>query len=138
VGQTDGPKVAVLLVDDNDDMRTLTRMLLELDGRFTVAAEATNGAHAVGLAKVHQPDVVILDVLMPVLDGETALPMIQKVAPDAVVVAFSALAANHPRVARMMGADAHISKSDSATLPDLLYELWLSRDRRVAVRASER
>ena len=124
-----GQRLTVLLVEDDDDMRALLRMRLELDGRFIVVAEAWNGAHGVGQAKVHDPDAIVLDMIMPVLDGAKALPLIRKVAPRAAIVTFSALTAEHPRVAALRGNDAHVCKTANASLPDALQAAWESRQR---------
>jgi CheY-like chemotaxis protein len=125
-------KLRVLLVEDDDDIRALLRTRLELDGRFTVVAEAWNGAHGVGQAKVHQPDAVVLDVLMPVLDGATALPLIRRMVPRAVIITFSALPADHPRVAILRDTDGHISKTETMSLPDALYDAWAARNQAVS------
>lgn len=129
MAESDGRRLTVLLVEDDDDMRALMRMRLELDGRFIVVAEAWNGAHGVGQAKVHSPDAVVLDMIMPVLDGSKALPLIRKLAPDAAIVTFSALPAEHPRVAALRGNDAHVCKTDNRSLPDALYTAWQARQR---------
>jgi DNA-binding NarL/FixJ family response regulator len=135
MGPTNGPTLSVLLIEDDDDMRALLRTRLELDGRFTVVGEATNGAHGVGLATVRQPDAIVLDVLMPIVDGATALPLLRTAVLDAVIVSFSALPADHPRVAAMHGSDGHVCKTDASALPDALYAAYLSRHEGVAARS---
>lgn len=79
----------VLLVDDVEDLRRLTRFALEMSGSFEVVAEAGDGADGVTLAGLHQPDVVLLDVSMPGMDGMEALPLIRDAAPGASVVMLS-------------------------------------------------
>ena len=135
MGQEAGPQLRVLVIEDDDDIRALLRTRLELDGRFVVVAEAWNGAHGVGQAKAHQPDVVVLDVLMPILDGTRTLPLIRRLVPDAVVVTFSALPADHPRVAALREADGHVCKTETASLADALYDAWLARQQLAAARA---
>jgi DNA-binding NarL/FixJ family response regulator len=122
----------VLLVDDDEDMRMVVRTRLELDGRFSVVGESINGAHGVDDAKALQPDIVVLDLMMPVLDGEAALPLIRRVSCDAVVVTFSALPVDQPRVARL-AADGHLCKTDVTSVGDALYRCWATRDRDLAV-----
>jgi DNA-binding NarL/FixJ family response regulator len=132
MGEAEAPRPSVLIIDDDDDMRTLLRVRLELDGRFAVVGDAANGAHGVGMAKVHRPDAVVLDVLMPVIDARATLSLLRLVVPNAVVVTCSALGAEHPRVKVLRGTAAHVCKTDQATLPDVLYEAWEAR-RRIAV-----
>lgn len=62
----------VLLVDDHAMVRAGLRTLCEHDGDIAVVAEAADGAAAVALAREHRPDVVLMDIRMPVLDGVAA------------------------------------------------------------------
>ena len=79
----------VLVADDVADLRELVTLSLERSGRFEVVAEARNGAEAVALAERHRPDLCLLDMAMPVMDGLEALPRIREVAPDCTVVVLS-------------------------------------------------
>ncbi|MGH9063388.1 MAG: response regulator [Acidimicrobiales bacterium] len=79
----------VLIVDDSDGLRGLYRLALELDGRFQVVGEATDGAAAIDRARDLQPTFVMLDVQMPVMDGLTALPEILDAAPHSRVLLHS-------------------------------------------------
>lgn len=82
----------VLLVDDAPDLRTLLQVALERDGRFVVVGEAVNGAEAIDKAADLQPDIVVLDQMMPVMSGLEAMPHIRRAAPEAKIVLFSAIA----------------------------------------------
>lgn len=82
--------VRVLVVDDLDFMRGLLREILEAEG-FVVCGEARNGAEAVQAFTRLKPDVVLLDITMPVMDGIAALRKIRQQAPDAVVVMCTAI-----------------------------------------------
>ena len=81
--------VRAVVVDDVDDMRQLLRLLLEREGHFTVVAEAENGQSGVTAVLAHRPDLVLLDVTMPVMDGIRALKLIRSQVPSAVVVMLS-------------------------------------------------
>jgi DNA-binding NarL/FixJ family response regulator len=61
--------IKVLLADDQALVRTGFKMLLDVEDDITVVGEATNGAEAVTLARATRPDVVLMDIRMPVLDG---------------------------------------------------------------------
>jgi DNA-binding NarL/FixJ family response regulator len=80
----------VLLCDDSSQIRDLVRIVLELEG-VEVVGEAGNGREAVERAAREQPDVVLLDLSMPVMDGLEALPEILRVAPGSKVVVLSGL-----------------------------------------------
>ena len=84
-----------MLVDDEPDIVFLARTLFESDGRFDVVGEASDGEEAVRLAQQLHPDAVLLDILMPGMDGWQALPLIRRVAPETAVVVVSALGQAH-------------------------------------------
>lgn len=114
----------VLIADDVIDLRMLMRMALELAGDFEVVAEAGDGAQAITQAEFHQPDLVLLDLSMPVLDGLEALPRIRAVAPDAHVVVLSGFEASKMRDRVLEGgAVAYIEKGDIMATVELLRDL---------------
>lgn len=105
--------VRVLIVDDTTEIRALLRLTLETDDRFEVVGEATNGAEAIEAASRLQPDVIVLDRHMPVLDGVEALPGIRRGCPDAAILLFTAHADDATRqLALGLGADQVWSKLD--------------------------
>lgn len=75
----------VLIVDDNGSVRTITRRILEMIG-YTVIGEGKNGLEAVNLARSLKPDVVVMDIEMPKMDGITASRQIQTIHPTPVVL----------------------------------------------------
>ena len=81
--------IRVLLCDDVADLRFLLRMSMEADEGIEVAGEAGDGIEAVEQSRALQPDVVLLDLSMPRLDGLEAIPLIREAAPDAAIVVFS-------------------------------------------------
>jgi DNA-binding NarL/FixJ family response regulator len=81
--------ITVLLADDLEEYRVLLRKMLEMDGRFSVVGEAPDGHAAVRLARETDPDVVLLDIAMPEMDGLEAIPRIREVAPRTRVVMLS-------------------------------------------------
>jgi CheY-like chemotaxis protein len=83
-------RVRVLIADDQPDFRTLLRRILERDGRFEVVAEASNGEEAVERTIEHMPDVTVMDLAMPVMDGFEAMRRLQQDAPDVKHVVLTA------------------------------------------------
>jgi len=77
-----GPKVRVLLVDDDDLMRAGLKAVLSTDAGIDVVAEAGDGRSAVVAARRHGPDVVLMDVRMPDLDGIAATREVVAVLPE--------------------------------------------------------
>lgn len=85
-------KTRVLLCDDSRAMRTMTASILEENG-FEIAGEADTGLSAIQQFKATKPDVVLLDLVMPKMDGKAALREIIDIDPKAVVVVLSSLGA---------------------------------------------
>lgn len=101
----------VLVVDDTPDLRDLLTMALERTGEFEVVAHAENGRVAVESASAHDPDLVLLDIAMPVMDGLEALPLIRSACPDAIVVMLSGFGASEMTTKALAGgADGYIQK----------------------------
>src|SRR5580700_5930799 len=70
------PKIAVLIADDEALVRAGFRLLLQYAGDLEVVGEAANGVQAVSQARALRPDVVLMDIRMPVMDGLEATRMI--------------------------------------------------------------
>ncbi len=83
-----GP-ISVVVADDVPELRKLARAVLEERGEMVVVAEASDGREAVELIGKHQPDVAVLDLSMPEIDGLEAIPLIHQVSPATEIVVFS-------------------------------------------------
>ncbi len=83
--------IRVLIADDHSVVRQGLRMFLGLDPELEVVGEATDGAEALRLARELRPDVVLMDLLMPVLDGIAATAAIRKELPDTEVIALTSV-----------------------------------------------
>ncbi|KAB2903020.1 MAG: response regulator transcription factor [Anaerolineae bacterium] len=83
--------IRLLLADDHAVVRQGLRMFLSLDDDFEIVGEAMNGNQAVQLARQLQPDVVLMDLLMPEMDGVTAIGIIRKELPDTEVIALTSV-----------------------------------------------
>ena len=84
--------IRVLLADDVPDMRLLVQIALERNEGFEVVGHAGDGEQAVQLAGELKPDVVVLDMAMPKLDGLQAIPLIHKAAPGVRILVLSGFA----------------------------------------------
>lgn len=83
-------RIRVLLADDYVSVRTILRAMLTADQGFDVIAEAANGKEAVELAGSCRPDIIIMDLNMPVLDGISATRQALCASPETGVIVFSA------------------------------------------------
>lgn len=104
----------VLLVDDTADIRMLFRLALDLDPRFEVFGEAVNGQEAVDACAAQCPDLVLLDLMMPVMTGFEALPLLRERCPDITVVVLSADDREETKATALrLGAKAFVAKTTS-------------------------
>jgi DNA-binding NarL/FixJ family response regulator len=83
--------VRILIADDHAVVRQGLRMFLGLDPELDVVGEAANGEEAVRQARALHPDVVLMDLLMPVLDGIGAITTIRRELPDVEVIALTSV-----------------------------------------------
>ncbi|MGI8794426.1 MAG: response regulator transcription factor [Acidimicrobiales bacterium] len=96
--------IRLLLADDHTMVRQSMRQAMEAEG-FDVVGEAGDGAEAVALAEKHNPDVVLMDVSMPILDGIGATRRIKSFAPDTQIVMLT-MHADRDIVQQAIGAGA--------------------------------
>jgi NarL family two-component system response regulator LiaR len=83
--------ITILIVDDHSVVRQGLKMFLSLDDELEIVGEAANGEEAIALVKDLQPDVVLMDLLMPVMDGVKATQIIRQEYPDTEVVALTSV-----------------------------------------------
>ena len=81
----------VLVVEDDDSFAEVLRELLETDGRLEVAGRARDGREAIELAEGLRPDVVLMDIVLPVMDGVEATREIRRRQPTIAVVGITGL-----------------------------------------------
>ncbi len=82
-------KTRILIADDHDVVRSGLRMLLLSSPTFTVVGEAADGEEAFRLAKKHKPDVILMDISMPKLNGIEATKLIKQEQPDIKIIVLS-------------------------------------------------
>ena len=105
--------IRVLVCDDVEAFRALMRYALQEDPDIEVVGEAADGMAAIDAAERLQPDVVLLDLTMPVLDGIDAIPALLERAPGTRVVALSGWGAERMADAAIeQGAVAYVEKTD--------------------------
>lgn len=109
--------IKILLVDDQRTIRHALRMRLALEPDITIIGEAGDGAEALELVPLLHPDVVVMDLKMPRMDGMTCTAALRTAAPDAVVVILTLHDSPTMRAqAREAGARAFLGKHDACEL----------------------
>ena len=112
IARCDMPMTRILVVDDEPNIRTMVRSCLEAEGYGV--REAANGREALDATARWSPDLVLLDLAMPRMDGLEALPLIRAAVPDVRVVVLSGF--NQDTLARKAleaGADHYVVKGGS-------------------------
>jgi DNA-binding NarL/FixJ family response regulator len=104
----------ILVVDDEKAVRKALGRLLGTRDEWVVVGEASDGAEAIGKAKELKPDVVIMDVTLPEVNGLAATPEIKKAIPTAEILIFTQHESSQMiREARSAGASGYLLKSQA-------------------------
>ncbi|MGD0404048.1 MAG: response regulator transcription factor [Candidatus Acidiferrales bacterium] len=105
-------RVRILIVDDHPIIRRVVRSTLQRHPHFDVCGEAVNGAEAIAEAKKLKPDVVVLNVSMPVMNGLDAAREIKMILPESAIVILSQNADRHfIAEAKSLGVQAYVVKT---------------------------
>jgi len=110
--------IKVAIADDHHLFRTGVKTSLSSRKDIQMVAEAENGMQLLNLLRHIKPDVILLDIQMPIMDGLTTLPEIKKLYPDMKVIMLS-MHNDHSMITKMMeiGANSYLTKeSDSETI----------------------
>lgn len=112
--------IKVLIADDHVLYRAGVKTALSSKNDVKVIAEADNGMHLLNMLKMTQPDVILLDIQMPVMDGISALPEIKKNWPHIKVIMLTMLE-DHSMITKLMelGANSYLSKTSDI---EVIYE----------------
>ncbi|WP_202319367.1 response regulator [Archaeoglobus neptunius] len=98
--------IKIMVVDDETAMREILKIMLK---NFKVI-EASNGREAIELYKKEKPDIVLMDIMMPLMSGIDATAEIKRMDPDAKIVAITAYASSKGEMVKKAGADYILKK----------------------------
>lgn len=105
----------VLIVDDHPAIRVAVRILLQQE-RYEISAEVDNGVDALAVFKKVNPDIIVIDIGIPSLDGIEVIKRIRKENLSTLIIVFSALDGHHSMVRCLQaGANGFVSKLDDIT-----------------------
>src|SRR6188472_2662141 len=99
--------VRAVVIDDTSDIRDLMSIVLTRSG-MQVVGQAGDGRAGVEVVRTERPDVVLLDLAMPVMDGVEALPIIRELVPDARIIVLSAFSGAVTEQVLESGADGYL------------------------------
>ena len=108
---------SILVADDNAIVRKMLCRMFETEEDYDICAEATNGQEAIDLAIHHKPDLIILDLSMPVMNGLDAARELKRLMPHVPIILFT----QHSEIGTRLGitnlnVDRIVSKSEGASL----------------------
>ena len=109
--------INVVIVDDHLLYRTAVKIALSSKKDIKVIAEADNGSHLLNLLKSVQPDVILLDIQMPIMDGIATLPEVKKLYPNIKIIMFSMIA-DQSMITKLMelGANSYLLKTSDSEI----------------------
>jgi DNA-binding NarL/FixJ family response regulator len=108
------PTIRIFLCDDVPELRALLRYGLEEDSDLQVVGEAGDAPTGITAVGELRPDVVLLDLSMPGMDGLEAIPLLLEASPDTRIVVFSGFAADRLRQSALaLGAMRYVEKGES-------------------------
>jgi DNA-binding NarL/FixJ family response regulator len=115
-----GNVIKVAIADDHILFRAGVKTALSMKKDLKVLAEADNGMQLLNLLKHIQPDVILLDIQMPIMDGITTLPEIKKLYPEIKVIMLT-MHNDHSMISKLMelGANAYLTKNSDS---EVIYE----------------
>ena len=103
----------ILIVDDNESMRHLLRTFVESKTKFPVCGSAANGMEAIEKARQLHPDLVLLDLSMPILNGAEAAVVLKGIMPETKIILFTMHGDNiGESLAVALGIDRVLAKGD--------------------------
>ncbi|MDD5191232.1 MAG: response regulator transcription factor [Dehalococcoidales bacterium] len=121
---SDKPRIKVLIVDDHQVVREGLRRILELDKQIQVVGEAKSGDEAINKTATLSPDVVIMDLKMPGMDGIAATQEIKNKKPDVNVLILTLYAEDFVKQAMEAGASGYILKdSDTEQITKAIHQV---------------
>ncbi|HEX4902452.1 MAG TPA: response regulator [Acidimicrobiales bacterium] len=120
-------QIDVVVADDEIDIRLLLRLQLRGAG-INVVGEAEDGAEAVELCRTLRPHVIVLDLLMPRMNGFEAIPILREECPDIAIVAYSAVAGDFARKEmERWDVPLRLKNGDAEPLVQVIRELAAAR-----------
>jgi two-component system invasion response regulator UvrY len=114
--------IRIIIIDDHALLRETWSFILNADTRFTIIATSGNGEEGIELCKQHRPDIVMLDINLPGINGIEVVPLIKKFAPVTKIVGVSLhTQPSYVKIMMRRGACGYITKNSSRQ--EMIYAL---------------
>jgi DNA-binding NarL/FixJ family response regulator len=119
--QTQAPQYRILLVDDDEATRQLLQDILERHRDVTIVGQAADGKEAVAMAIEYKPDVILMDIGLPYLDGIEATHCIKKACPETVIICLTGhFSPPKYSAMRTAGAAAFVCKNQVLAIHEMI------------------
>ncbi|MBD2627555.1 response regulator [Trichormus variabilis] len=109
------PNLRVLVVDDHELTRISLKLALACQENIQVVGLASNGQEAIEMFKCCHPDVIVLDLHMPVMDGWSASHYIKSISPNTQILAYSSIEETHLQRTKAMSSFDDVCKKEAST-----------------------
>jgi DNA-binding NarL/FixJ family response regulator len=106
----------ILIADDNDGIRHTLRQLFQNEADYEICGEASNGLEAVQMASSCRPNLIILDLSMPLMDGVSAAKKFKRLMPDVPIILFTQFPDLGRNLAAVVAVDRVVSKDNPKEL----------------------
>ena len=110
--------ISVLLVDDDEDLRDIVRGILQVAPDIEMVGDVGQGVEGIEEAIRQEPDVIVLDYMMPGMSGDIVAAAVRENSPETKILVFTAILEQHPE-----WADSFLTKLDITELPDKIRDL---------------
>jgi DNA-binding NarL/FixJ family response regulator len=124
-----GSPIRIVIADDNEMVRSSLSLFILSNPNFQLVGEAADGMEAIAVCTLQKPDLVLMDISMPVVDGIEATRIIRRRFPEMYILALSSINDNG-KIERILdyGADSYVPKQISADELGEVIKLAINRD----------
>ena len=118
ISESRNSPIRIVLVDDNEVVRNSLKLFIEVSEELQLVGEASNGCEAISACVLHQPDLILMDINMPSMNGIEATRIICQNSPDVIVLALTSLS-DDGNIQKIIEAGAISAISKQISIDDI-------------------